>query len=54
MSNSESIYQMRSRGRGHYEVVCHSVNTVRVVEENTFLGNLEAEITIMNKEKYPW
>ena len=42
---------MCSRGRGHYEVVCHSVNTVRVVEENTFLGNMEAEITIMKETK---
>ena len=47
MSSSECIYQMCSRGRGHYEVVCHSVNTVRVVEEDTFLGNMEAEIAVM-------
>ena len=54
MSNSESIYQMRSKGRGHYEVVCHSVSTVRVVEEVTFLENVEAEIAVMKGEKYPW
>ena len=54
MSTSESIYQMCSRGRETYEVICHSVNTVRVVEEDTFLGNVEAEIAVMKVEKRPW
>ena len=42
-------------GGRHYEVVCHhSVNTVRVVEEDTFLEKVEAEIAVIKREKHPW